>query len=710
MNLKKNDLELNSVAMRRRSRAVDAAIEAFMARANAKLAQEAGPAKVLGFLNQGETSSFWASQERFLRDLIDHRGTRDEMDKYARRLGYAHAMVGVKPSWVLGMIPLFGELFHEVVKAIQFAPCESDLTLNAMSERLGAALRAMVYVDESIDDLLADCIDEVNAAISAATTSVDLICSTIAAIQAFAGVASVAYGRADGKGNLLYEYFEGAEFARYLELVTSGAAAAMTSLPGAATGHGPSGRAWRSGQIQHSSSFSTDPTMAPWQQVAERLGLRSLLALPILNSTGDSIGVVNIYSKWPGYFAPHKRYRAFAYIQQAMSAALVQLDAGPVVPASQRDKFREMLRGDSLEMHFQPIVDLRSGNIVKLEALARLRGHAGVLITPAQFMGAFGSEDLYVLFQRGLAISIAVLERLESQGIKTDVSVNLPTQGTKDQRYYEAVALALASSSVAAERLTLELTEEGKLSETTLDEAPELCRMRSLGVLIAQDDLGAGYSSLLRLERFGFHDVKIDQELIRGAGDARNALDLIQHLTGLAHDLGIGVVVEGLEGPALLEAAAIMGADYGQGYGIARPMPESEIAAFFADFRWSTDVTSPVTALGALAAMRRWSRQLLAMGNYGNLIESSMPIDELKHLLRGFPELDLEGHFSRHYHGSAAARALSLAELEEKLSGLFASEPRPVRGASHPERRRDPNKGDRSRLWETTERCPQRLL
>ena len=653
---------------------IDAAIQRFMATFVAGNARGEGPASVFSYLSEDELSHVWAGLERFLYQLVDPDISPEELDAIARRVGFAHAMVGVKSSWLLEVIPLFGELFHKCAHGLKLVGKDADRWINALGRRLGIAMRIMVAEDERIDEMISDGIKEINRAVNIATTGADLIRAVLAAIYAIDGIASVSYGRADARGALLYEHVEGREFSRYLELLAMGEANSMIAASDAPEGCGPSGRAWRTGQIQHSASFSKDPSMAPWLEMSAQLGLRSVMVLPIVKSDGETVGLLNIYSKWPGYFASPMRYRAFAYIQQVISAALIKLDSGKVVPYEKRNRYREMLRSDALEMHYQPIVDLRTGNIVKLEALARLRGSGGVLFTPGEFMGAFGSEDLYVLFVRGLEKSFRALSRLDDAGVTTGVSVNLPPQAVKDRRYYDAIVEKLSSWNIAPERLTLELTEEEELSDATFSEASLLWRIRALGVLLAQDDLGAGYSSLLRLERFGFHEVKIDQELVRGAVDPRNALDLIQHLTRLSHDLGIEVVVEGLESASLIEAAAIMGADYGQGYGIAKPMPEESVIEFFTDFTWSINTASPITPMGALAALRRWSHQVMALGSYSDLIESSLPIEELKAHLKRFPQFDVDGHFADHGSKGASDRAQAVVQLENEISSFLTSE------------------------------------
>jgi hypothetical protein len=131
------------------------------------------------------------------------------------------------------------------------------------------------------------------------------------------------------------------------------------------------------------------------------------------------------------------------------------------------------------------------------------------------------------------------------------------------------------------------------------------------GIRIAQDDLGSGHSSLLRMDRVPCDCVKIDQALVRGSLKRPvRALEFIYYLTQLAQGFGEPVTVEGLEDEGLMEAAAILGADYGQGYGIARPMHAQDVLAWKEAWTYPIDPEQPRTALGALAGYLLWDYKL----------------------------------------------------------------------------------------------------
>jgi len=138
----------------------------------------------------------------------------------------------------------------------------------------------------------------------------------------------------------------------------------------------------------------------------------------------------------------------------------------------------------------------------------------------------------------------------------------------------------------------------------------------------AQDDLGSGRSTLLRMDTFPFDEIKIDQGLVRGGmHKPQRALEFVRHLTRLGHDLQTMVTVEGLETEGLLEAAAVLGADSGQGYAIARPLRAAQLPAWQANFRWAVDPMRPGTVLGALAGYLLWGKQLEILSDWPGLIQ-----------------------------------------------------------------------------------------
>jgi hypothetical protein len=167
------------------------------------------------------------------------------------------------------------------------------------------------------------------------------------------------------------------------------------------------------------------------------------------------------------------------------------------------------------------------------------------------------------------------------------------------------------------------------------------------------------------MDRIPYDRVKIDQGLVRGAiKRPARALEYIYHLTLLAQGFGVPVTVEGLEDNGMIEAAAILGADYGQGYGIARPMPASDLTAWAQTWSMPIDPERPHTALGALAAFLLWDYKLGLLTDWPDLRakfvkepwlmhryleHAGEPCMELAGMLERIQILGLRGHGSAEY-------------------------------------------------------------
>lgn len=245
--------------------------------------------------------------------------------------------------------------------------------------------------------------------------------------------------------------------------------------------------------------------------------------------------------------------------------------------AAARERYATLLRTGALEMHYQPLLNLRTGGIEQAEALARLRDGERVL-APGQFLPALAPEDLLELYVRGLRQALAQRRIWRPLGCDVVLSVNLPACVLGNDRCFDATRDALAAHDCPPQRLTLEILE----TEEMPDGADARCaRLRALGVGLAEDDLGAGYSNLRRLRELPFDTVKIDRRIaMPGARNACSVLQRIRQLTQLGHSLGKTVVVEGVESEDMLEAVALLGVDVAQGYAVARPMAAPQLAAW----------------------------------------------------------------------------------------------------------------------------------
>ncbi|MFL9922532.1 EAL domain-containing protein [Paraburkholderia fungorum] len=254
-------------------------------------------------------------------------------------------------------------------------------------------------------------------------------------------------------------------------------------------------------------------------------------------------------------------------------------------------------------------MDLKTGQITRVEALARLLD-GDRLLTPGEFFPALSSGDFLELYARGLMQALSQRSRWLRDGIDLNVSVNLPPSALSDNRYFEATQRALAECGCAPYGLTLEILETDAFPPG-VDVLRELTKFKTLGVRLAEDDLGSGHSSLNRLREVPFDLVKIDRKISNLAGhDASDALRFIYQLIRLGHSLGKTVVVEGIEDTGMLEAVAILGADVAQGYAIAHPMPGEQVAKWLGSQPGLSDCHRPDTPPGKLARQLLWEERL----------------------------------------------------------------------------------------------------
>src|SRR5206468_10009964 len=148
---------------------------------------------------------------------------------------------------------------------------------------------------------------------------------------------------------------------------------------------------------------------------------------------------------------------------------------------------------------------------------------------------------------------------------------NLSARLLSDRGFTLRLSALLARHGLAAQHLTLELTETAAM--TGNGEGLEMiARMRDLGIRISIDDYGTGLSTLEYLKKIPANEIKIDQSFVKAMGDNRSDRLMVQSTIGLAHSLGRQVVAEGVEQREILDVLAEMGCDIAQGYAIGRPM------------------------------------------------------------------------------------------------------------------------------------------
>jgi diguanylate cyclase (GGDEF)-like protein/PAS domain S-box-containing protein len=246
---------------------------------------------------------------------------------------------------------------------------------------------------------------------------------------------------------------------------------------------------------------------------------------------------------------------------------------------------RHCVERGELVLHYQPKVDLRTGETVGLEALVRWNHPSGRLFGPGEFMPEVEGNDLMISIT-GWVIDEALreLRSLRDQGFDLTMAVNLGARClARDAGILESVEERTTAIGVPPGKLTFELTESA-LVDTTLPEL--LARLHSLEQRLSIDDFGTGYSSLVYLQRLPVSEIKADRSFVTTMTSVKSDAVIVRSIIDLAHNLSNRVVAEGVEDEATMAMLVDYGCDEAQGYHFARPMPGEDLAAWLQTSRF----------------------------------------------------------------------------------------------------------------------------
>lgn len=258
---------------------------------------------------------------------------------------------------------------------------------------------------------------------------------------------------------------------------------------------------------------------------------------------------------------------------------------------------RNATENEAFELYYQPLFNLKTKRIEACEALLRWPHHQRGMIPPAEFIPV--AEEMGLIVEIGKqALYEACLECRRWPG-DTTVTVNLSSIQFERSNVPALVREALAATNLPGRRLELEITESTLLQDTKRIRA-DLQQLAELGVRISLDDFGTAYSSLSYLHSFPLHKVKIDQSFLQGLGEDERRVTLLRGITRLSAQLGLQVVVEGVETQEQLElVAGEESIDVVQGYLLCRPMPAAELRKLL-----YASYVEPSENFSRLAAMR----------------------------------------------------------------------------------------------------------
>ena len=264
-------------------------------------------------------------------------------------------------------------------------------------------------------------------------------------------------------------------------------------------------------------------------------------------------------------------YRFFTQEMQERSARHIQLEA----------QLRHALRRDELSLHYQPQIDLVTGECVGVEALVRWRNAEMGPISPGEFIPLAEETGLILPIGEWVMRTAAAQARVwqdAGSSIKV-VAVNLSAVQLRQKDLPDMLERCLAEAGISHDRIELELTESAAFANPELAFAM-LAQLRDRGFKLAIDDFGTGYSSLNYLRRIQIDKLKIDQSFVRDLGNATGNDTLVDAIISMAHSLKLKTIAEGVETVEQLTYLRGQGCDEVQGYHFSKPLPAAELDAW----------------------------------------------------------------------------------------------------------------------------------
>lgn len=247
-------------------------------------------------------------------------------------------------------------------------------------------------------------------------------------------------------------------------------------------------------------------------------------------------------------------------------------------------ELRQALAKNEFELHYQPIVSLRTGATESFEALVRWRNVTRGLVPPTEFIPA--AEDTGIIIELGKWVLREACTRMKqwqaAYAVYRDVGVNVnvsPRQ-MRDADFLQIVRDVIAETGIEARHLHLEITETMLMQDQAW--AVQLLHdLRALGVRIDLDDFGTGYSSLAYLHTFPIDTLKIDRSFVSQGEECVGCPEIVRTILALAENLNMAVVAEGVETATQHRVLRELGCAKAQGYRYSRPMDAQHLMAYF---------------------------------------------------------------------------------------------------------------------------------
>jgi diguanylate cyclase (GGDEF)-like protein len=245
------------------------------------------------------------------------------------------------------------------------------------------------------------------------------------------------------------------------------------------------------------------------------------------------------------------------------------------IQKSMESELREAISRNEFELHYQPVIDVRTHCICGVETFVRWHHPSRGLLTPDQFLPLAEATGLMLPLGEWILQQACMDAAAWPPHIR--IAVNISAVQFNKGNLFDVILCALVDSGLSPERLELEIAETSLLEKNEAAHLLTMRQLKNLGVSIVLDNCGTGYSSATYLTSFPFDKIKIDKSVTQGFASRRDCAAVVDSVLALARGLDIVTAAKGVESSEQFEALKAAGVDLAQGYLFGQPVPHSEL-------------------------------------------------------------------------------------------------------------------------------------
>lgn len=313
----------------------------------------------------------------------------------------------------------------------------------------------------------------------------------------------------------------------------------------------------------------------PFEILGNAINISASIGICVLPDDGEDVDTLLQHADAAMYEAKHHGRSRYAFYQAALGERILKR-------LKLREDFKRALSDEEFTLHYQPLIDMRSGEVVGAEALVRWNDPRQGPRSPGEFIPCAEESGLILpLGEWVLRHACRQCKAWEEAGHDLYVAVNLSTRQFQDPELVEKIRDALAAAGLAPAKLELEITETAAMqnAEASIE---VMNKLKSLGIRLAIDDFGTGYSSLSYLKRIPADIIKIDRSFVSEIHNNPDDFAIVRTVLALGASLEKRCLAEGIETAAHFEVLRDLGCHYAQGYWMSKPLPAGQFDALLA--------------------------------------------------------------------------------------------------------------------------------